>query len=108
MPKVKDKEMWGQGVVGEWVRGEGIKKYKLVVIDQPWGCKVHIGKGVAKELTYMTHGHEQGWGDCLRVRGVLGGGEQRGINQENCNSVINKINVLKNGSSQKQNRMGFS
>ena len=27
MPKIKDKEMGGRGV-GEWVRGEGIKKYK--------------------------------------------------------------------------------
>ena len=30
MPKVKDKEGLG---VGEWVRGEGIKKYKQVVTE---------------------------------------------------------------------------
>ena len=41
--------------------------------------KYCIGKGVAKELTRLTCGHEQGWGDCLRKWGLLGGGmgEQR-------------------------------
>ena len=41
-------------------KGAGIKKYKLVVTEQPWGCKIHIGNGVAKELTHMSHGHEMG------------------------------------------------
>ena len=29
------------------------------------GVKYSIGAGVAKELTRVTHGHEQ-WGDCLK------------------------------------------
>ena len=44
-----------------------------------------IGNGVAKELTHMTHGHEQGCGDCLREWRILGGGMQRG---KNCTTVI--------------------
>ena len=39
-----------------------------------------IGKGVAKELTHMTHGHEQALGDGLREWGVQGGGGQKGKN----------------------------
>ena len=36
--------------------------------------KYSIGNGVAKELTRVTHGHEQWCGDCLREWGVLGEG----------------------------------
>ena len=39
----------------------------------------------------MTHGHEEWWGDGLREWGVLGKEGQSGKNQENCNSIINKI-----------------
>ena len=41
----------------------------------------------------MTHGHEQGGGDCLRESdgGELGRGEQRGKNWDNCNDMNNKI-----------------
>ena len=35
--------------------------------------KCSIGNGVAKELIHMVHGHEQGYGDCLREREVVGG-----------------------------------
>ena len=38
--------------------------------------KYSIGNGVARELTHMTHGHEQWCGDSLREWGVLGGGGQ--------------------------------
>ena len=53
--------------------------------------KCNIGNGVAKELTHMTHGHEQWRADCLREWAVLGGGGQRGLNWDNCNGIINKI-----------------
>ena len=44
----------------------------------------------------MAHGHEQFWGYCLREWGLLGGGEQRGKNWDNCyNDIINKIIILK-------------
>ena len=33
-----------------------------------------VGDGVARELTRMTHGHEQWCGDCLREWGVMCGG----------------------------------
>ena len=45
-------------------KGEGIKKYKLVVTEWAWGCKYSTGNGVAEEHTCMTHGHGQwcgGW-----------------------------------------------
>ena len=42
----------------------------------------------------MTHGHEQWWRDCLRELGMLGEGGQR-KNQDNCNSIINKIYLKK-------------
>ena len=45
--------------------------------------KYSIRKAVAKKLTYLAHGHEQGWQDCLRELGVLSGGEQRGKSQDN-------------------------
>ena len=51
MPKVKDKEGLG---VGEWVRGEGIKKYKQVVTEQPWGCKLQYRKWSSQR----THTHD--------------------------------------------------
>ena len=53
--------------------------------------KYSIGNGEAKELTRMTHGHEQSRGDCLREWRVLGGKGQKDKNQDNCNSIINKI-----------------
>ena len=53
--------------------------------------KYNIRNGVAKELTHMTGGHEQWWGNCLREFRVLGGGEQQGKKQDNYNSIINKV-----------------
>ena len=50
-----------------------------------------IGNGVAKELTHMTHGHEQWWGDGLRELGVMGGGDKGEKNLDNYSSMINKI-----------------
>ena len=50
-----------------------------------------IGNGVAKELIHMTHGHEQWWGGCQREWRLLGGGEAKEENQDNSNSIINKI-----------------
>ena len=29
-----------EGIGGDGEKGKGIKKYKLVVTEQPWGCKV--------------------------------------------------------------------
>ena len=53
--------------------------------------KYSIGNGVAKELTHMTRGHEQWWGDCLRKWVVPAGEEERGKTKDNCNSIIYKI-----------------
>ena len=53
--------------------------------------KSSIGNGVAKELTRMTHGHEQRCGDCLTEWRTLGERGQREKNWDNCNSIINKI-----------------
>ena len=40
--------------------------------------KYSIGDGVAKELTHMTHGHEQWCRDCLSEWAVLGVGAGNG------------------------------
>ena len=53
------------------------------------------GNGVAKGLICMTHIREQWWGHCLRECGVWSGGGGRGKNQDNCNSIINKIYLKK-------------
>ena len=34
-----------EGVSGNGSRGEGIKKYKSVVTEQPWGCKAQYREG---------------------------------------------------------------
>ena len=54
-----------------------------------------IGNGEAKELICMTHGHEKRHEDCLREWGLLGGGRQRGGNQDNYNSITNKMQLKK-------------
>ena len=38
--------------MGEWLRGEGIKKYKQEVTEQPWGYKVQYRKG-SNQITYI-------------------------------------------------------
>ena len=53
--------------------------------------KYSIGNGVTEEVIWMTHEHEQCFGDCLRERGVLGVGGQRGKSWDNCSVIINKI-----------------
>ena len=53
--------------------------------------KYSIGNGVAKGFIYMTHGHEERCGHCLRDLGVLGGGGHSGKNWNNFNGIINKI-----------------
>ena len=45
---------------------------------------------MAKEPIGMTHEHELRGGLPEGV-GVLGGGEQRGKNQDNCNSIISEL-----------------
>ena len=74
-----DKEVRGLRSTNRWSQnGHGDGKYS-------------IGNGAATEPTRVTHGREQRWGDCLREQGVLGGGGQKGGNQDNYNSIINKI-----------------
>ena len=53
-------------------KGAGIKKYNLVSTKQE-DVKNSIGNGVAKELIYMTHGHELKQGQGL-PEGMVGTG----------------------------------
>ena len=77
------------GGMGEEVRA--LRSTNRQLQNSHGDVKYSIGNGVAKEFIHMTHGHEQLWGDCLREwRSPVGGG-QRGKNQDNCNSIINKI-----------------
>ena len=59
----RDWWLWkGRGVRGWDEKGEGIKKYKFVVIKQSWGCKVQH-----RELIIITM-YGAGW-----VLEILGG-----------------------------------
>ena len=58
----------------EWGKGTGNKQHKWQVQNRQGEVKNSIGNVEAKELIYMTHGHE------------LKGGMW-----DNCNSIINKI-----------------
>ena len=75
--------------MGEELRG--LRSTNRQLQNSHAAVKYSIGNGAAKELTHMTHGQEQWWRDCLREWRVLGVGGQRGKNQDNCNSIINKI-----------------
>ena len=55
-------------------KGTGNKKHKWQVQSRQREVKNSIGNVEAKELIYMTHGHEQRWGN-HGGRGVQGGGE---------------------------------
>ena len=77
------------GGMGEQVRG--LRNTNRWLQSSHGDIEYNVGNGVAKELPHMTDGHEQWCGDCLREWGMLGGGGQRGKNQDNCNSMINKI-----------------
>ena len=54
-----------------------------------------MGNAEAKELKYMSHGHELRWGnDC--GRGATGQRRIKGRKKlDNCNSIINKYIFLK-------------
>ena len=49
--------------------GRGLRSTDRQLQDSHGDVKCSIGNGVAKELTHMTHGHEQWYGDCLRLWG---------------------------------------
>ena len=61
--------------MGEEVRG--LRSTKRQLQNSCGDVKYSTGKGVARELTHMTHGREQQWGDCLRRGGGAKGGEMR-------------------------------
>ena len=54
----------GCGAVGEEVRG--LRNTNRQLQNSHGDVQYSLGNGLAKELTRMTHGHEQWWGDCLR------------------------------------------
>ena len=62
--------------MGEEVKG--LRSTNRQLQNSHGDIKYSRGNGEAKELTCMTHRHEQWCGDCLREWGVLGGGWQKG------------------------------
>ena len=52
------------GGMGEEVRG--LRSTNRQLENSHGDVKYSVGDGAAKELTHMTHEHEQWWGDCLR------------------------------------------
>ena len=63
------------GKISQEVRG--LRSTNRQLQNSHGDVKYSIGHGIAKELIRMTHGYEQGGGDCLR-EGGLGGEGQRG------------------------------
>ena len=88
-----------QGGVGEWGRGEAIKnklvvtEYRIarLVTEQPWGCKAQCRKW-SSQRTYMHDPWTQTmvWGLPKEVGGA-GQSGAKGENQDNYNSIINRI-----------------
>ena len=67
-----------EGEGGNWGKSPGIK-YKQEY-NRQGDIKNRIGNGEAKELLFMTHGHELSGCYCWREWQVLGGGGQSGKN----------------------------
>ena len=70
--------VWAVGYEGV---GEEVKELRSTnrwLQNNHESVKYRIGHGVAKELTCMTHGHEQWCGDGLKGVGDAGGGWLRG------------------------------
>ena len=85
-----DFQMGGRyGGKGEEVRG--LRSTNRQLQNSHRDAKYSIGSGVAQDPVCMTHGHQQWCGDCLRLWGLLGRGEQRRKYWGNCNSIIYKI-----------------
>ena len=59
-----------------------IKKHNWYIQNRQGDVNNSIGNGEAKELLCMTQGHRLREG-LLEVRGLLGGGGQRGKNWDN-------------------------
>ena len=74
--------------MGEEVRG--LRHTNRQLQNSHGDIKNSVGNGAAKELTHMTHEHEQICRDCLRDEGCCVEGV-KGENQANCNSIINEI-----------------
>ena len=55
-------------------KGTGNKKHKWQVQNRQGEVKNSMGNGEAKELAYMTHGHELKW-EMMVGGGMQGGGE---------------------------------
>ena len=76
-------------------KGTGNNKHKWQEQNRQGSVKNSIGKGEAKELTHMTHGHEIK-GGFLEGKGIyipfapLEEGGKGNINWVNFNSIINK------------------
>ena len=73
---------------------QGLRSTNLQVQNRQGDVKNSRGNGVVKELICMTHEQEPRQGGLLEGMGVPGGG-QRGENQDNYNSIINKIHCKK-------------
>ena len=78
----------GCGGMGEELKG--LRSTNRELQNSHGDVKYSIGKGVAKELLCMTHGHEQWCGDCLREWGVLGGG---GKGRKYCGKRMKTVTV---------------
>ena len=85
---------WG-GVAGKWGKGTGNKKHNWQA-QNSWGrglVKNSIGNGKAKEFICMTRGHELRGGMAGENEGTGWRGQKGKCN--NCNSIINKIYLIK-------------
>ena len=86
-------EGYQQGGVGKnRGKGTGTKKYKWQIQNRQGEVKNSIGSGEAKEIICVTHGHELR-GSGAGEKGVQGRGNKERVKWDNCNSIINKIQL---------------
>ena len=76
--------------VGEGKEVRELRSNKQAVKNSHGDVKYSIGNGVTKELIHMTMDKNNGGGIAKEVGGLGREGQKR-KNQDNCNSVINKI-----------------
>ena len=83
-------------MVARWSGGWGMGRKVKELRSTSWLLQNSHGgvKEWSSQKVYICMTHGQGQlceEDCLREWGVLGGGEQKGKNWDNCNSINNKI-----------------
>ena len=76
-------------------KGTGNKKHKWYIQNRQGEVKNSMGNVEGKELIYMTHGHELRLGENVGRMGCAGRRRIKEGKMADCNSIINKIYLMK-------------